>query len=384
MTFLLGFAPLGSRPVLLATLFVAMTATAILARRRSSAVAAPASLLMVALIAEGTMEPLAREFMTPLDEGMVMDMPITVPRASVTENVDDLKTRDMILCRFPEVDMVVGKGGRGETPTDPAPMDMIETMVNFRPRELWPRRKLRAADALAQGRAVHDALVARGIIRAPETAAARQALVGQAVQAALPLFDAASREYAYHRNQEMLRSTGWISPTSSSPTDPEEARVVPLWRGHVEKLDGELMARAAPIYTRLVLEQLLDRATIIRPAVSGFSRSFPCHSRGRCCGRDPAHSTAGRRPRSWHNRAGRPRALDRASAKRSTPSRTSWPASSAAASCSGRSGATSSRGWAASWIPRSRCPAGRMSGRCRSRTGSTCSRRVSTHRSASG
>jgi len=270
VTFLLGFAPLGSRPVLLATLFLVMTATAILARSRLIAVAAPASLLLVALIAEGTMEPLAREFMTPLDEGMVMDMPITVPRASVTENVDDLKARDMILCRFPEVDMVVGKGGRAETPTDPAPMDMIETMVNFRPREFWPRRKLRAADALGQGRAVYDALIARGLVRAPETAAAREALVGQAVQAALPLFDVATREYAYHRNQEMLRGTGWISPTSSSPADPEEARVVPLWRGHVEKLDGELMVRAAPIYTRLVLEQLLDRATIIDPAVSAF------------------------------------------------------------------------------------------------------------------
>ncbi len=113
------------------------------ARRRLTAVLAPASLLLVALVADQTMEPLAREFMTPLDEGMVMDMPITVPRASVTESVDDLKARDMVLCRFPEVDMVVGKAGRAETPTDPAPMDMIETMVNFRPREFWPRRKLR-------------------------------------------------------------------------------------------------------------------------------------------------------------------------------------------------------------------------------------------------
>ena len=71
-------------------------------------------------------------------------------RASVSESVDDLKARDMILCRFPEVDMVVGKAGRAETPTDPAPMDMIETMVNFRPREFWPRRKLHLADARDQ------------------------------------------------------------------------------------------------------------------------------------------------------------------------------------------------------------------------------------------
>src|SRR5208283_5327977 len=113
------------------------------ARSWLNGLAAPASLLLLALVADKLMSPLAREFMTPLDEGMVMDMPITVPRASVTEAVDDLKARDMVLCRFPEVDMVVGKAGRAETPTDPAPLDMIETMVNFRPREFWSRRKLR-------------------------------------------------------------------------------------------------------------------------------------------------------------------------------------------------------------------------------------------------
>src|SRR5262249_15486358 len=136
VTFLLGFTPLGFRPATLAILFVAIVGSALLARRLVWAVLLPASLVVVALVADQTMTPLGREFMAPLDEGMVMDMPITVPRASVTESVDDLKARDMVLCRFPEVDMVVGKAGRAETATDPAPMDMIETMVNFRPREL--------------------------------------------------------------------------------------------------------------------------------------------------------------------------------------------------------------------------------------------------------
>ena len=150
VTFLLGFAPLGSRPIFLGTLFLAMVATALCAASRWSTVVGPACLMLIALAIEPMITPLGREFMTPLDEGMVMDMPITVPRASVAESVDDLKARDMVLCRFPEVDMVVGKAGRAETPTDPAPMDMIETMVNFRPREFWPRRKLRAADAAIQ------------------------------------------------------------------------------------------------------------------------------------------------------------------------------------------------------------------------------------------
>src|SRR5262249_29678680 len=150
-------------------------------------------LVIVALVAEQTIAPLGREFMTPLDEGMVMDMPITVPSASVTESADDLKARDMVLCRFPEVDMVVGKAGRAESPTDPAPMDMIETMVNFRPRELWPKRKLLKPDAERQTRLALDALIRHGLIQPPSNAKARAALVDATVAAALPSFDVAIR-----------------------------------------------------------------------------------------------------------------------------------------------------------------------------------------------
>ncbi len=268
VTFLLGFAPLGSRPVFLGTLFLAIVATALCAVSRWGAVVGPAFLVLVALAIEPMITPLEREFMTPLDEGMVMDMPITVPRASVSESVDDLKARDMVLCRFPEVDMVVGKAGRAETPTDPAPMDMIETMVNFRPREFWPRRKLRASDAAAQCGAVLEALIERRSVAPPADAQARRSLIEQAVTSALTGFDAMSREYAYHRNQELVRDSSGLSPTSTHPSDPAEARLVPLWRLHVEKLNGELLARAAPVFTRLVMEQLLDRATIIDPAVA--------------------------------------------------------------------------------------------------------------------
>src|SRR5205823_10104053 len=64
---------------------------------------------------------LGREFMPDLDEGTIMDMPTTVPRASVAEAASDLKERDTVLRGFPEVWQVVGKAGRAETPTDPAP-----------------------------------------------------------------------------------------------------------------------------------------------------------------------------------------------------------------------------------------------------------------------
>ncbi len=223
----------------------------------------------MALVADQTMKPLERKFLEPLDEGMVMDMPITVPRASVTESLDDLKARDMVLCRFPEVDMVVGKAGRAETPTDPAPLDMIETMVNFRPRELWPRRKLAFHDGQRQTTAALAALLANHWMDSPASTAQRELLIHDAAEAALPLFDAAMREYAYQRNQEVVRESG-PSPSSIHPADPGEARLVPIWRAHVAALDGELLDRAAPVFTRIVIEQLLDRATTLDPEVGRY------------------------------------------------------------------------------------------------------------------
>ena len=59
------------------------------------------------------------DYMPPLDEGSILDMPVTVPRASVTETTDDLKARDALLRRFPEVEMIVGKSGRADTPDRP-------------------------------------------------------------------------------------------------------------------------------------------------------------------------------------------------------------------------------------------------------------------------
>ena len=74
-----------------------------------------------------------------LDEGTTLDMPVTVPRIGVTQASDDLKARNALIRSFPEVESVIGKSGRAETATDPAPLDMVETFVNFRPRDLWPQ-----------------------------------------------------------------------------------------------------------------------------------------------------------------------------------------------------------------------------------------------------
>jgi Cu(I)/Ag(I) efflux system membrane protein CusA/SilA len=208
VTLVVGLAPLGIHWIFLTTLFVALVSSTLAAGPWPGRVAAAVSIVLIALVANQSIEPLGREFMTPLDEGMIMDMPITVPRASVTQSADDLKARDMILCRFPEVDMVVGKAGRAETPSDPAPLDMIETMVNFRPREFWPKRKLRQADAEQHAGAVLDALVKQRLMEPVADRATRTALVREAAQAALPAFEVQMREHAYRKNKEFERDLG--------------------------------------------------------------------------------------------------------------------------------------------------------------------------------
>jgi Cu(I)/Ag(I) efflux system membrane protein CusA/SilA len=112
---------------------------------------------------------LGREFMPDVNEQTILEMPTTVPRASIAEAASDLRVRDEVLRGFPEVLQVVGKAGRAETPTDPSPLDMFETVINLRERELWPKRKLRFEDAQAEIKAALDALVARGLLRRPDS-----------------------------------------------------------------------------------------------------------------------------------------------------------------------------------------------------------------------
>jgi Cu(I)/Ag(I) efflux system membrane protein CusA/SilA len=140
-------------------------------------------------------------FMPMLDEGTTLDMPVTVPRASVTQAADDLKARDALLRSFPEVEGVVGKAGRAETATDPAPLDMVETFVNFRPRDLWPKRVIRYPDAEKQTRRVLAALEERGFVTGA-SGEDRDSLVNDAAQKGLERFDEVMRELALRRYKE--------------------------------------------------------------------------------------------------------------------------------------------------------------------------------------
>ena len=79
---------------------------------------------------------LGKEFMPPLDEGSYLFMPTTMPHASIGEVLDILQKQDMAIQSLPEVEAVVGKLGRAESPLDPAPISMIETLITYKPEYL--------------------------------------------------------------------------------------------------------------------------------------------------------------------------------------------------------------------------------------------------------
>ncbi|NQT62518.1 MAG: efflux RND transporter permease subunit [Candidatus Marinimicrobia bacterium] len=84
------------------------------------------------IAAQHTFPGLGKEFMPPLDEGSFLYMPTTMPHAGMEEAIDVLQKLDMALYSVPEVDLVVGKLGRAETPLDPAPISMVESIVNYK------------------------------------------------------------------------------------------------------------------------------------------------------------------------------------------------------------------------------------------------------------
>jgi Cu(I)/Ag(I) efflux system membrane protein CusA/SilA len=77
------------------------------------------------------------EFMPPLDEGDLMFMPIADPSISLDENTAIAKKQNAALMRFPEVEYVVAKVARADTSTDPAPLNMTETVVHLKPKDEW-------------------------------------------------------------------------------------------------------------------------------------------------------------------------------------------------------------------------------------------------------
>jgi len=77
------------------------------------------------------------EFMPPLNEGSLLYMPTSPPGMSISESKEILQKQDVIIASFPEVERVYGKIGRARTPTDPAPLSMVETVITLKPESEW-------------------------------------------------------------------------------------------------------------------------------------------------------------------------------------------------------------------------------------------------------
>jgi len=100
-----------------------------------------AATIVIAFVVLGvTLWPASKigsEFMPNLNEGTLLFMPTTLPGLSVTKAAELMQTQNKIIKSFPEVESVWGKAGRASTATDPAPMEMFETVINLKPESEW-------------------------------------------------------------------------------------------------------------------------------------------------------------------------------------------------------------------------------------------------------
>ena len=100
-----------------------------------------ATIAIAMLILLASIYPFLRigsEFMPALNEGTLLYMPISIPSLSITKAGELIQLQDKIIKSFPEVESVFGKAGRAETATDPAPLEMFETVINLKPQDGWP------------------------------------------------------------------------------------------------------------------------------------------------------------------------------------------------------------------------------------------------------
>ncbi len=93
--------------------------------------------LLVLAVGLWPLDKIGSEFIPPLDEGDLMYMPTTYPGISIGKARELLQQMDKLIYRVPEVKTVFGKVGRAETATDPAPLTMVETFIQLKPRDQW-------------------------------------------------------------------------------------------------------------------------------------------------------------------------------------------------------------------------------------------------------
>jgi Cu(I)/Ag(I) efflux system membrane protein CusA/SilA len=222
---------------------------------------------------------LGREFMPDLDEQSLMDMPTTVPRASIAEVERDLRVRDAILRGFPEVWQVVGKAGRAETPTDTAPLDMIETVINLRDHRLWPKRKLRFEDTVAQTRTVIASLASQGFFSPSLTADDRESLVSETAMTVAGQVDEVLRDLAARRLAEfrpelgralvgeaiddLLGRVGRASVARKLTTAERDPLIESLAKSHGERLAVHVLADDVNDLIREAARRLVELGVIV-------------------------------------------------------------------------------------------------------------------------
>ena len=105
--------------------------------------------IVALLVAVPLFMRLGSEFMPPLDEGSLLYMPVTLPNVSITEAKRIIQVQDSIIKGVPEVESVLGKVGRAETSTDPAPVSMFESIIILKPKQQW-RPGTTKADIVAE------------------------------------------------------------------------------------------------------------------------------------------------------------------------------------------------------------------------------------------
>ncbi len=101
------------------------------------------------LIAVPMFMGLGSEFMPSLDEGSLLYMPVALPNISITEAKRMIQVEDAVIKSLPEVEHVLGKVGRAETSTDPAPVSMFETIIILKPKDQW-RPGIKKADIVEE------------------------------------------------------------------------------------------------------------------------------------------------------------------------------------------------------------------------------------------
>lgn len=195
---------------------------------------------------------LGREFMPPLDEGSFLWMPTTMPHASLGEALEVLKYQDRAIAAVPEVETVVGKIGRAETALDPAPINMIETVIHYRSEYITDEagRRVRFAYDRRRGEFVRD-------------------------EAGALVSDRRGRPYRQWRDHirspqdiwdEIVAAAALPGTTSAPRLQPIETRLVMLQTGMRAPMGIKLRAPDLPTLDRMAIEieRILRRVPAVR------------------------------------------------------------------------------------------------------------------------